>query len=60
MDTSSRRWVAGFVRFGLVIAAIGLLSAKGTTTLYVPPEDVALVNQVPIVHRLSRPDPRPV
>ena len=34
---------------GLVIAAIGLFSAKGTTTLYVPPEDVALVNQVPIV-----------
>jgi hypothetical protein len=34
---------------GLVIAAIGLFTAKGTTTLYVPPEDVALVNQQPIV-----------
>lgn len=33
---------------GLVIAAIGLFTAKGTTTLVVPPEDVALVNQQPI------------
>ncbi len=33
---------------GLILAAIGLFTAKGTTTLYVPPEDVALVNQVPI------------
>ncbi len=33
---------------GLAIAAVGLFTAKGTTTLYVPPEDVALVNQQPI------------
>src|SRR5262249_44502889 len=34
---------------GLVLAAIGLFTAKGTATLIVPPEDVALVNQQPIV-----------
>jgi hypothetical protein len=34
---------------GLVLAAIGLFTAKGTSTLVVPPEDVALVNQQPIV-----------
>lgn len=33
---------------GLVLAAIGLFTAKGTSTLSVPPEDVALVNQQPI------------
>jgi parvulin-like peptidyl-prolyl isomerase len=34
---------------GLVLAAVGLFTAKGTSTLIVPPEDVALVNQQPIV-----------
>ena len=33
---------------GLVFAAIGLFTAEGTTTLYVAPEDVAMVNQQPI------------
>ena len=34
---------------GLVLAAIGLFTAKGTSTLIVPPEDIALVNQQPIM-----------
>jgi hypothetical protein len=34
---------------GLILAAIGLFTAKGTSTLLVPPEDVALVNQQPVV-----------
>lgn len=34
---------------GLVIAGFGLFTAKGTRTSTVPPEDVALVNQVPIL-----------
>ena len=29
---------------GLAIAGFGLFTAKGTSTLMVPPEDVALVN----------------
>jgi hypothetical protein len=33
---------------GLVIAGAGLFTAKGTSTLAVPAEDVALVNQQPI------------
>lgn len=33
---------------GLVLAAYGLFTARGTSTLIVPPEDVALVNQQPI------------
>jgi parvulin-like peptidyl-prolyl isomerase len=33
---------------GLVLAGIALFTAKGTSTLVVPPEDVALVNQQPI------------
>jgi hypothetical protein len=33
---------------GLVLAAIGLFSSKGTSTLLVPAEDIALVNQQPI------------
>jgi parvulin-like peptidyl-prolyl isomerase len=33
---------------GLAIAGVGLFTAKGTSTLMVPPEDVALVNQQPI------------
>jgi parvulin-like peptidyl-prolyl isomerase len=34
---------------GLLLAAYALFTAKGTSTLIVPPEDVALVNQQPIV-----------
>jgi parvulin-like peptidyl-prolyl isomerase len=33
---------------GLVVAGYALFTAKGTSTLVVPPEDVALVNQQPI------------
>jgi hypothetical protein len=33
---------------GLALAGYGLFTARGTSTLYVPPEDVALVNQQPI------------
>ena len=33
---------------GLIIAGFALFTAKGTSTLIVPPEDVALVNQQPI------------
>jgi parvulin-like peptidyl-prolyl isomerase len=33
---------------GLAMAGFGLFTAKGTSTLMVPPEDVALVNQQPI------------
>jgi hypothetical protein len=33
---------------GLAMAGFGLFTAKGTSTLIVPPEDVALVNQQPI------------
>lgn len=34
---------------GLVVAGFALFTARGTSTLIVPPEDVALVNQQPIV-----------
>jgi len=34
---------------GLVIAGIGLFSARGTATHNVPPEDIALVNQRPVL-----------
>jgi hypothetical protein len=34
---------------GLGLAAYGLFTAKGTSTLVVPPEDVALVNQQPVM-----------
>jgi len=33
---------------GLILAGVALFTAKGTSTLVVPPEDVALVNQQPI------------
>ena len=33
---------------GLLLAGYSLFTARGTSTLYVPPEDVALVNQQPI------------
>jgi parvulin-like peptidyl-prolyl isomerase len=34
---------------GLAIAAVGLFSARGTATHTVPPEDIALVNQRPVL-----------
>lgn len=34
---------------GLVIGGIGLFTARGTTTNVVPPQDLALVNNVPIL-----------
>lgn len=34
---------------GLVMAGIGLFSARGTATHSVPPEDIALVNQRPVL-----------
>ena len=34
---------------GLIIAGIGLFTSRGTTVAFVPPEDVALVNQQPIL-----------
>lgn len=34
---------------GLIIAGIGLFSARGTVTHNVPPEDIALVNQRPVL-----------
>ena len=34
---------------GLLIAVLGLFTSKGTTVAFVPPEDVALVNQQPIL-----------
>lgn len=34
---------------GLALAGYGLFTAKGTTTRVVPPEDVALVNQRPVL-----------
>jgi parvulin-like peptidyl-prolyl isomerase len=39
---------AGGAVVGLAIAGFGLFTAKGTSTLMVPAEDVALVNQQPI------------
>ncbi len=40
--------VAGAVT-GLALAGYGLFTARGTTTYRVPPEDVALVNQRPVL-----------
>ena len=34
---------------GLAIAGVGLFSARGTATHHVPPEDIALVNQRPVL-----------
>ena len=34
---------------GLILGGIGLFNARGTTTNTVPPEDLALVNQVPVL-----------
>src|SRR3569623_1219850 len=36
---------------GLILAGFALFTAKGTSTLVVPPEDVALVTQQPIARR---------
>jgi hypothetical protein len=50
-QVSSRRSFAlmGFgALLGLVMAGYSLFTARGTSTLIVPPEDVALVNQQPI------------
>jgi len=51
-DAAARRSLvlcASGAVLGLVIAGIGLFTAKGTRTSAVPAEDVALVNQVPIL-----------
>jgi hypothetical protein len=48
---SSRRsfvLMGGGALVGLVMAGYALFTARGTSTLIVPPEDVALVNQQPI------------
>lgn len=34
---------------GLIVAGFGLFTAEGTRTSHVPPEDAAIVNQVPIL-----------
>src|SRR5277367_5858888 len=48
---SSRRsfvFMGGGALLGLLMAGYSLFTARGTSTLAVPPEDVALVNQQPI------------
>src|SRR5271170_8129457 len=40
--------MGGGALVGLVMAGYALFTARGTSTLIVPPEDVALVNQQPI------------
>ena len=48
---NSRRslvFLAGGALLGLLLAGHALFTARGTSTLNVPPEDVALVNQQPI------------
>jgi PPIC-type PPIASE domain/SurA N-terminal domain len=48
---SSRRsfvFMGGGALLGLLMAGYSLFTARGTSTLVVPPEDVALVNQQPI------------
>jgi parvulin-like peptidyl-prolyl isomerase len=48
---SNKRSIALFAigaAIGLILAGVALFTAKGTSTLVVPPEDVALVNQQPI------------
>src|ERR1700721_157907 len=50
-DMSSRRsfvLMSGGALVGLLMAGYSLFTARGTSTLIVPPEDVALVNQQPI------------
>jgi hypothetical protein len=51
MQVSTRRsfvFMAIGALVGLVMAGYALFTARGTSTLIVPPEDVALVNQQPI------------
>jgi parvulin-like peptidyl-prolyl isomerase len=48
---SSRRsfaFMGSGALIGLILAGYSLFTARGTSTLFVPPEDVALVNQQPI------------
>jgi parvulin-like peptidyl-prolyl isomerase len=47
MARSTALYAVGAV-VGLILAGFALFTAKGTSTLVVPPEDVALVNQQPI------------
>ncbi|MEP6883673.1 MAG: peptidylprolyl isomerase [Gammaproteobacteria bacterium] len=50
-QVSSRRsfvFMGGGALLGLLMAGYSLFTARGTSTLVVPPEDVALVNQQPI------------
>jgi parvulin-like peptidyl-prolyl isomerase len=47
MTRSTVLYAVGAV-IGLIMAGFALFTAKGTSTLVVPPEDVALVNQQPI------------
>jgi hypothetical protein len=49
---SSRRsfaFMGSGALIGLILAGYSLFTARGTSTLFVPPEDVALVNQQPIL-----------
>jgi hypothetical protein len=51
MNMSSRRsfvLMSGGALVGLLMAGYSLFTARGTSTLIVPPDDVALVNQQPI------------
>jgi hypothetical protein len=51
MQMSSRRsflFMGSGALLGLLMAGYSLFTARGTSTLVVPPEDVALVNQQPI------------
>jgi hypothetical protein len=51
MNMSSRRsfvFMSGGALAGLLMAGYSLFTARGTSTLIVPPDDVALVNQQPI------------
>jgi parvulin-like peptidyl-prolyl isomerase len=51
MNMSSRRsfiLMSGGALAGLLMAGYSLFTARGTSTLIVPPDDVALVNQQPI------------
>lgn len=49
VDVTRSRWAYAIgAAIGLLMAGFALFTAKGTSTLVVPPEDVALVNQQPI------------
>jgi hypothetical protein len=47
-DRRSFLFMGGGALIGLAMAGYALFTARGTSTLIVPPEDVALVNQQPI------------